>query len=58
MKHKVTCTECDFETVEPDFSNADLARDGHELEMFNWRSGESCGPCEITEVNDEPSEAS
>lgn len=51
MTYKVVCKSCDYETVEPDFSNADLARDNHELEMFNWRSNEeSCGPCEIIQM--------
>lgn len=49
VTHLVNCTQCDYWSVQPTISNADLARDQHELGMFNWRPGgsEPCGPCVI-----------
>ena len=47
----VNCRECDFSAVEPDIQNADRVRDGHEMEMFNWRGdSEACGPCAVAPI--------
>lgn len=47
-KFLVNCQTCDFWSVEPDMQNADRVRDGHEMEMFNWRGdSEPCGPCAV-----------
>jgi len=47
-KYIINCRECDFWSIEPDMQNADRVRDGHELEMFNWRDdSEPCGPCVV-----------
>lgn len=47
-EYVINCRECDFVEFAPDFSNADLIRDQHDYEMFNWfPDSHACGPCAI-----------